>query len=56
MVLIDNPNTRVTVRNIVQTLVFEDEEENTISETNGCLVGKLIEVRFGLLRSCGKEK
>ena len=31
---------------IVQKLVFEDEEGNIISETNGSLVGKLIEVRF----------
>ncbi|WP_009631570.1 hypothetical protein [Synechocystis sp. PCC 7509] len=34
---------------IVQKLVFEDEEGNIVSETNGSLVGKIIEVRFNLL-------
>ncbi len=34
---------------IVQKLVFEDEEGNIVSETDGSLVGKLIEVRFKAL-------
>lgn len=39
-------NTKVVVIDIVQKVVFQDEEGNTISETNGSLVGKIIEVRF----------
>jgi hypothetical protein len=31
--LIDDPNTKATVTDIVQKLVFQDEEGNTISET-----------------------
>ena len=31
---------------IVQKLVFEDEEGNFVSETDGSLVGKIIEVSF----------
>lgn len=47
LALIDGgSNTRVTVTDIVQKLVFQDEEGNTISETDGSLVGKIIEVRF----------
>lgn len=47
LVLIDGGSkTRVTVTDIVQKLVFQDEEGNTISETDGSLVGKIIEVRF----------
>lgn len=45
--LIDgDPNIRATVTDIVQKLVFQDEEGNTISETDASLVGKLIQVRF----------
>ena len=39
-------NCKVVVIDIVQKLVFEDEEGNAISETDGSLVGKIIEVRF----------
>ena len=39
-------NCRVFVTNIVQKLVFQDEEGNIISQTDGSLVGKFIEVRF----------
>ncbi len=47
LVLLDNDhNCKVAVIDIVQKLVFEDEEGNIISETDGSLVGKLIEVRF----------
>ncbi len=46
LVLIDDPNTKATVTDIVQKLVFQDEEGNTISETDSSLVGKIIEVRF----------
>jgi hypothetical protein len=42
-------NSKVTVTNIVQKLIFQDEEENVISETNGLLVGKIIKVRFKAL-------
>ncbi len=39
-------NCKVTVIDIVQKLVFEDEESNVISETDTSLVGKVIQVRF----------
>ncbi len=41
-------NCKVVVIDIVQKLVFEDEEGNVISETESFLVGKIIEVRFTL--------
>lgn len=41
-----DPNTRVIVTDIVQRLVFQDEEGDTISETDASLVGKVIQVRF----------
>ncbi len=44
--LIDDPNTKATVTDIVQKLVFQDEEGNVISETDASLVGKVIQVRF----------
>lgn len=37
---------KVTVTDIVQKLVFQDEEGNVISETDASLVGKIINVRF----------
>ena len=43
-------NCKVFVIDIVQKLVVEDEEGNIISETDGSLVGKIIEVRFNSLR------
>lgn len=47
LALIDgSPNARVTVTDIVQRLVFQDEEGNTVSETDASLVGKVIQVRF----------
>ena len=47
LALIDgDANTRVTVTDIVQKLVFQDEEGNVVSETDGSLVGKIIKVRF----------
>lgn len=47
LALIDsNSHAKVVVIDIVQKLVFEDEEGNIISETDRALVGKLIEVRF----------
>lgn len=46
LVLIDDPNTKATVTDIVQKHVFQDEEGNVISETNSLLVGKIIQVRF----------
>ena len=47
LALIDGtPDAKVTVTDIVQKLVFQDEEGNTISETDGSLVGKIIKVRF----------
>jgi hypothetical protein len=39
-------NCKVVVIDIVQKLVFQDEAGNTISETDGSLVGKIIEVGF----------
>ncbi len=50
LALIDgNSNTKVTIIDVVQKLVFQDEEGNTVAETDGSLVGKIIEVRFNLL-------
>ncbi len=47
LALVDgSPDTKVFVTDIVQKLVFQDEEGNTVSKTNGSLVGKIIEVRF----------
>ena len=50
LTLIDDPNTRATVTDIVQKLVFQDEEGNIISETDGSLVGKIIKVKFRSLQ------
>ncbi len=48
--LIDSDrNCKVVVIDIVQKLVFQDEEGNVISETDASLVGKIIEVRFNSL-------
>ncbi len=50
LALIDGtPDAKVTVTDIVQKLVFQDEEGNTVSETDGSLVGKIIKVRFKAL-------
>ena len=50
LALIDgDPNTKVTITDIVQKLVFQDEQGNTISETDSSLVGKLIQVRCNSL-------
>lgn len=47
LALIDgDPNSKVTVTDIVQRLVFQDEEGNVISETDASLEGKVIQVRF----------
>lgn len=47
LALIDSDrNCKVTVIDIVQKLVFEDEEGNVVSETDASLVGKVIQVRF----------
>jgi hypothetical protein len=47
LALIDSDrNFDVFVIDIVQKVVFQDEEGNVISETNSSLIGKLIEVRF----------
>lgn len=40
-----DPNNRVTVTDIVQKVVFQDEEGNVISPDSS-LVGKVIQVRF----------
>ena len=42
-------NCKVVVTDIVQKLVFQDEEGNVVSETDGSLVGKIIEVRFNCM-------
>ena len=39
-------NCKVFMTDIVQRLMFQDEEGNTISETDSSLVGKIIEIRF----------
>ena len=50
LVLLDSDrNFKVFVTDIVQKLVFQDEEGNVISETESSLVGKIIEVRFNSL-------
>ncbi len=50
LALIDSDrNCKVVVIDIVQKLVFQDKEGNTVSETDSSLVGKIIQVRFRLL-------
>ena len=50
LVLLDSDhNCKVFVTDVVQKLVFQDEDGNVISETDSSLVGKLIEVRFNSL-------
>ena len=50
LALIDgSPNAKVIVTDIVQRLVFQDEEGNVISKTDASLVGKVIQVRFDFL-------
>ncbi len=50
LVLLDSDrNFKVFVTDIVQKLVFQDEEGNVISQTESSLVGKIIEVRFNSL-------
>ena len=50
LVLLDSDrNFKVFVTDIVQKLVFQDEEGNIISQTESSLVGKIIEVRFNSL-------
>lgn len=50
LALIDSDrNCKVVAIDIVQKLVFQDEEGNVISETKSSLVGKIIEVRFNSL-------
>ena len=47
LALVDSDhNCKVVVTDIVQKLVFQDEEANVISETDGSLVDKIIKVRF----------
>jgi hypothetical protein len=45
----------VLFTDIVQRLVFQDEEGNIVSETDSSLVGKLIEVRFNSLHQESQE-
>ncbi|KJH69353.1 hypothetical protein [Aliterella atlantica] len=45
-----DPHTRVIITDIVQKLAIEDEQGNTVCETNSSLVGKIIQVRFRSLR------
>ena len=42
-------NCKMFMTDIVQKLVFKDEKGNTVFETDGSLVGKVIQVRFRLL-------
>ena len=47
LALIDSDrNCKVVVIDIVQKLVFQDDEGNTVSETDSSLLGKIIQVRF----------
>ena len=48
-VLDSKVNSKVFVTDIVQKLVFQDEEGNIVSETDASLVGKIINVRFNSL-------
>lgn len=43
-------NCKVFAIDIVQKLVFQDEQGNIVSETDGSLVGKIIEVQFSTSR------
>ena len=50
LALVDSDrNCKVVVIDIVQKLVFQDKEGNTVSETDSSLVGKIIQVRFRLV-------
>ena len=50
LALVDSDrNCKVVVIDIVQKLVFQDKEGNSISETDTSLVGKVIQVRFDSL-------
>ena len=50
LALIDgDPNTRVIITDIVQKLVFRMKRAILCHQTDGSLVGKVIQVRFGLL-------
>ncbi len=47
LALVDSDrNFKVVAIDIVQKVVFQDEDGNIVSETDGSLIGKLIEVRF----------
>lgn len=47
LVLLDSDrNCKVVVTDIVQKIVFQDEEGNIVAETDASLVGKVIQVRF----------
>lgn len=51
LALINSARTcKVVVIDIVQKLVFQNEEGNVTSETDASLVGKIIQVRFNSLR------
>ncbi len=50
LALVDSDrNCEVFMIDIVQKIVFQDEEGNVVSETDKSLVGKLIEMRFNSL-------
>lgn len=50
LALIDRDhNCNIFMTDIVQKLVVQDEEGNVISQTDGSLMGKIIEVRFDSL-------
>ncbi len=50
LALVDSDqNCKVVVTDIVQKFVVRDKEGNIVSETDGSLVGKIIEVRFNSL-------
>ena len=49
-VKITNRNCKVFVTDVLQKLVFKDGKGNTVSQTDGSLVGKIIEVKFKSLR------
>ena len=41
-----DPRARVFITPVVEKLVFQDEQGNVISKTDGIAVGKIVEVRF----------
>jgi len=42
----DNPRAKLIVTPVVEKLVFQDEQGNVISKSDGIVIGKIVEVKF----------